>query len=100
MRSMDQRSGPPPPRFTDEHVPHIHPGRMHVIPMVVTLMVTRDLGARLLEPVLWAGGQAGLFPGTISQPSPEFYKTGATTVPIPQMETLRLREETWARADN
>ena len=31
---------------------------------------------------------------------PEFYKVGAMTVPIPQMETLRLREETWARSYN
>ena len=39
-----------PPFTFMEHMPHVHPGRMHRILMVVTLMVTHDLGAL---PVGW-----------------------------------------------
>ena len=46
----------------------------------------------IAEPFLWAGFRAGFFPGTIFQSSLELYKVGTMTVPIPQMETLRLRE--------
>ena len=41
---------PPPPMFTDKHVPHVHPERSRVILTVMTLMVTRDHGAL---PVGW-----------------------------------------------
>ena len=60
--------GPLPPRFTDEHVPHVHPGRMHVIPKVVTLMVTHDRGAL---PVDWVQSwvlsrhNLSILPGTL-----------------------------------
>lgn len=70
-----------------------------MILVVVTLMVTHHLGAL---PVRW-GPSWALSRHNLSTPpapSPEFYKVGAMTVPIPQMETLRLREETWARSYN
>lgn len=60
-----------------------------------------DGNSRSWSPSYGLGAKLGsLQAQSLNASRPEFYKVGATTVPIPQMETLRLREETWARSYN